>query len=248
MADNIIEINDLTIRFNLASEKIDNLKEYFVKLIKRQLMFQEFLAIQDFSLDIKKGEAWALIGVNGSGKSTLLKAISGIMKPYKGSIKVHGNIAPMIELGAGFDANLTARENIYLNGLILGHSKKFMEEHFDKIVEFAEIEKFLDSPIKNFSSGMKARLGFSVATMVNPDILICDEVLAVGDAKFRKKCENRMKEMLSGGTTLIFVSHNINQVKELCDHAAWIEKGHLIQAGEVNEVCDAYTKSLNIQE
>ncbi len=246
MADNIIEINDLTIRFNLASEKIDNLKEYFVKLVKRQLMFQEFLAIDDFSLNIKKGEAWALIGVNGSGKSTLLKAISGIMKPYRGSIKVHGNIAPMIELGAGFDANLTARENIYLNGMILGHSKKFMEEHFDQIVEFAEIEKFLDSPIKNFSSGMKARLGFSVATMVNPDILICDEVLSVGDAKFRKKCENRMKEMLSGGTTLIFVSHNINQVKELCDHAAWIEKGHLIQAGEVNEVCDAYTKSLNI--
>lgn len=246
MADNIIEINDLTIRFNLATEKIDNLKEHFVKLIKRQLLFQEFLAIDDFSLNIKKGEAWALIGVNGSGKSTLLKAISGIMKPYKGSIKVNGTIAPMIELGAGFDANLTARENIYLNGLILGHSKKFMEEHFDKIVEFAEIDKFLDSPVKNFSSGMKARLGFSIATMINPDILICDEVLAVGDAKFRQKCEKRMKEMLSGGTTLIFVSHNINQVKELCDHAAWIEKGHLIQAGEVNEVCDAYTKSLDL--
>lgn len=246
MADNIIEINDLTIRFNLASEKIDNIKEYFIKLIKRELMFQEFLAIENFSLNIKRGEAWALVGVNGSGKSTLLKAISGIMKPYKGNIKVHGNIAPMIELGAGFDANLTARENIYLNGLILGHSKKFMEENFDKIVEFAEIEKFLDSPIKNFSSGMKARLGFSVATMVNPDVLICDEVLSVGDAKFRKKCETRMKEMLSSGTTLIFVSHNINQVKELCDHAAWIEKGHLIQAGEVNEVCDAYTKSLDI--
>ena len=246
MADNIIEINDLTIRFNLATEKIDNLKEHFVKLVKRQLLFQEFLAIDDFSLNIKKGEAWALIGVNGSGKSTLLKAISGIMKPYKGSIKVNGTIAPMIELGAGFDANLTARENIYLNGLILGHSKKFMEEHFDKIVEFAEIDKFLDSPVKNFSSGMKARLGFSIATMINPDILICDEVLAVGDAKFRQKCEKRMKEMLSGGTTLIFVSHNINQVKELCDHAAWIEKGHLIQAGEVNEVCDAYTKSLDL--
>ena len=246
MADNIIEINDLTIRFNLATEKIDNLKEHFVKLVKRQLLFKEFLAIDDFSLKIKKGEAWALIGVNGSGKSTLLKAISGIMKPYKGSIKVNGTIAPMIELGAGFDANLTARENIYLNGLILGHSKKFMEEHFDKIVEFAEIDKFLDSPVKNFSSGMKARLGFSIATMINPDILICDEVLAVGDAKFRQKCEKRMKEMLSGGTTLIFVSHNINQVKELCDHAAWIEKGHLIQAGEVNEVCDAYTKSLDL--
>ena len=246
MADNIIEIKDLTIRFNLASEKVDNIKEYFIKLIKRELMFQEFLAIENFSLNIKRGEAWALVGVNGSGKSTLLKAISGIMKPYRGEIKVHGTIAPMIELGAGFDANLTARENIYLNGLILGHSKKFMEEHFDKIVEFAEIEKFLDSPIKNFSSGMKARLGFSVATMVNPDVLICDEVLSVGDAKFRKKCEARMKEMLSSGTTLIFVSHNINQVKELCNHAAWIEKGHLIQAGEVNEVCDSYTKSLDI--
>lgn len=246
MADNIIEINDLTIRFNLASERIDNIKEYFIKLIKRQLLFQEFLAIDNFSLSIKRGESWALVGVNGSGKSTLLKAISGIMKPHKGTIKVNGTIAPMIELGAGFDANLTARENIYLNGLILGHSKKFMEEHFDSIVEFAEIEKFLDSPIKNFSSGMKARLGFAVATMVNPDILICDEVLAVGDAKFKKKCQERMKEMLSGGTTLIFVSHNIDQVKELCDHAAWIEKGHLIQAGEVNEVCDAYTKSLNL--
>ena len=225
---------------------MDNLKEHFVKLVKRQLLFQEFLAIDGFSLNIKKGESWALIGVNGSGKSTLLKAISGIMKPYKGSVKVNGTIAPMIELGAGFDANLTARENIYLNGLILGHSKKFMEEHFDKIVEFAEIDKFLDSPVKNFSSGMKARLGFAIATMINPDILICDEVLAVGDAKFRQKCEKRMKEMLSGGTTLIFVSHNINQVKELCDHAAWIEKGHLIQAGEVNEVCDAYTKSLEL--
>lgn len=246
MAENIIEINDLTIRFNLATEKVDNLKEHFVKLVKRQLLFQEFLAIDGFSLNIKKGESWALIGVNGSGKSTLLKAISGIMKPYKGSVKVNGTIAPMIELGAGFDANLTARENIYLNGLILGHSKKFMEEHFDKIVEFAEIDKFLDSPVKNFSSGMKARLGFAIATMINPDILICDEVLAVGDAKFRQKCEKRMKEMLSGGTTLIFVSHNINQVKELCDHAAWIEKGHLIQAGEVNEVCDAYTKSLEL--
>lgn len=246
MADNIIEIKDLTIRFNLATEKVDNLKEHFVKLVKRQLLFQEFLAIDEFSLNIKKGESWALVGVNGSGKSTLLKAISGIMKPHKGSIKVNGTIAPMIELGAGFDANLTARENIYLNGMILGHSKKFMEEHFDKIVEFAEIEKFLDSPIKNFSSGMKARLGFSIATMINPDILICDEVLAVGDAKFKKKCQERMKEMLTGGTTLLFVSHNINQVKELCDHAVWIEKGHLIQAGEVNEVCDAYTKSLDL--
>lgn len=246
MSSNIIEIQNLSIRFNLANEKVDNLKEYVVKLVKRQLMFQEFLAIQDLSLNIKKGEAWALVGVNGSGKSTLLKAISGIMKPYKGNIRVNGTIAPMIELGAGFDSNLTARENIYLNGLILGHSRKFMEEHFDEIVKFAEIEKFLDSPIKNFSSGMKARLGFAVATMVNPDVLICDEVLSVGDAKFKKKCKIRMKEMLDSGTTLLFVSHNITQVKELCDHAAWIEKGKLKMAGEVNEVCDAYTASLDL--
>lgn len=246
MNSNIIEIQNLSIRFNLASEKVDNLKEYVVKLVKRQLMFQEFLAIQDLSLNIKKGEAWALVGVNGSGKSTLLKAISGIMKPYKGKIRVNGTIAPMIELGAGFDSNLTARENIYLNGLILGHSRKFMEEHFDEIVKFAEIEKFLDSPIKNFSSGMKARLGFAVATMVNPDVLICDEVLSVGDAKFKKKCKIRMQEMLDSGTTLLFVSHNITQVKELCDHAAWIEKGKLKMAGEVNEVCDAYTASLEL--
>ena len=183
----IIEVNDLTIRFNLASEKVDNLKEYFVKLVKKELMFQEFLALKDINLKIKKGEAWGLIGTNGSGKSTLLKAISGIMKPYKGEVIVRGEIAPLIELGAGFDMNLTARENIYLNGTVLGHSKKFMDEHFDEIVEFADLNKFLDSPIKNFSSGMKARLGFSVATMVNPDILVVDEILAVGDARFRKK-------------------------------------------------------------
>ena len=247
MADNIIEINDVTIRFNLSNEKIDNIKEYFIKAVKRELMFQEFLAVDGVSFNIKRGESWALIGTNGSGKSTLLKAISGILKPYKGSIKVHGNIAPMIELGAGFDANLTARENIFLNGLILGHSRKFMEEHFEEIVEFAEIGKFLDSPIKNFSSGMKARLGFSVATMVSPDILICDEVLAVGDAKFREKCEDRMKEMLSDGTTLLFVSHSISQVRQLCDHAAWIDHGKLRMTGLVDEVCDAYEASLNLK-
>ena len=209
-------------------------------------MFQEFLAVKNVSLKIHKGEAWALIGVNGSGKSTLLKAISGIIKPYKGKITTYGNIAPMIELGAGFDSNLTARENIFLNGLVLGHSRKFMEQHFDEIVEFAEIEKFLDSPIKNFSSGMKARLGFSVATMVQPDILICDEVLAVGDAKFRKKCMTRMREMLDGGTTLIYVSHNMSSVLNLCDHAAWLQKGDLVMAGEAKEVCSAYTESLGL--
>ena len=246
MADKrvMVDVDHVTIRFNLASQKVDNLKEYFIKLIKKELMFQEFLAVQDVSFQVREGEAWGLIGTNGSGKSTMLKAISGIMKPYKGSITLRGNVAPLIELGAGFDMECTARENIFLNGCVLGHSKKFMEEHFDEIVEFAEIEKFLDSPIKNYSSGMKARLGFSVATMVKPDILIVDEVLAVGDYKFRQKCMKRMDELLSGGTTLLYVSHNIDEVKRLCDHAIWLDHGVMRMAGEVNEVCDAYMKEM----
>lgn len=238
----IIDVNHVTVRFNLATQKIDNLKEYFVKLVKRQLMFQEFLALKDISFQVREGESWALIGTNGSGKSTMLKAISGIMKPYKGSITVDGTVAPLIELGAGFDNDMTARENIFLNGCILGHTEKFMAEHFDEIVEFAEIGQFLDSPIKNYSSGMRARLGFAVATMVKPDILIVDEVLAVGDYKFRQKCEKRMQEMLQGGTTLLFVSHNIEEVRRLCDHAIWIDKGVTRMLGDVNEVCDAYMK------
>ena len=213
MNDIAIDVKDVTIRFNLASEKIDNLKEYFVKLIKHELLFQEFLAVRDASFTIRKGEAWALVGSNGSGKSTLLKAISGILKPYKGEIVVNGTISPLLELGAGFDMNLTARENIFLNGTVLGHSKKYMQEHFDEIVEFSELHKFLDSPVKNFSSGMRARLGFSM---------------------------KRMDEMMGGGTTLLFVSHSIDQVRKLCDHAVWINKGQIMQIGEVNEVCDAY--------
>ena len=236
----VIDVEKVTIRFNMATEKVDNLKEYFVRLVTKQLMFQEFLALQDVDLKVKKGEAWGLIGINGSGKSTLLKAISGIMKPYKGTITVRGNIAPLIELGAGFDANLTARENIFLNGAVLGHSKKEMQEHFEEIVDFAEIRKFLDSPIKNYSSGMKARLGFSVATMVKPDILIVDEVLSVGDYKFKQKCQKRMEEMLSSGTTLLFVSHSIDQVKELCDHALWLDHGKMVMSGEAGPICDAY--------
>ena len=206
MADKnvMIDVDHVTIRFNLSSQKVDNLKEYLVKLMKHELMFQEFLAVQDVSFQVRRGEAWGLIGVNGSGKSTLLKAISGIMKPYKGTVTVSGSVAPLIELGAGFDPECTARENIYLNGCVLGHSEKFMQEHFDEIVAFAEIEQFLDSPLKNFSSGMKARLGFSVATMVKPDILIVDEILSVGDYKFKQKCMKRMNELLSGGTTLLF--------------------------------------------
>ena len=238
--DYIVDVDHLWIRFNLASQKVDNLKEYAIKMLKHELMFQEFFALQDVSLKVKKGEAWGLIGTNGSGKSTLLKTISGILKPYKGTITKHGSIAPLIELGAGFDGNLTARENIFLNGMVLGHSRKFMEEHFEEIVDFANIRKFLDSPIKNFSSGMKARLGFSVATVVNPDILVVDEVLEVGDYNFRRRCNERMRQMLAGGTTLLFVSHNIQTVKGLCDHAIWLDKGVMRMSGESGPVCDAY--------
>ncbi len=240
----IIDVDHVTVRFNLATQKIDNLKEYFVKLVKRQLMFQEFLALKDVSFQVRQGESWGLIGTNGSGKSTMLKAISGILKPYKGGITVDGAVAPLIELGAGFDPNMTARENIFLNGCILGHTEKFMADHFDEIVEFAEIGQFLDSPIKNYSSGMRARLGFAIATMVKPDILIVDEVLAVGDYKFRQKCEKRMQEMLKNGTTLLFVSHNIEEVRRLCTHAIWIDKGVARMQGEVKEVCDAYMQEL----
>lgn len=239
----VIDVNHVTIRFNLANQKVDNLKEYFIKLVKKELLFQEFLALKDVSFQVKKGESWGIIGTNGSGKSTLLKAISGILKPYKGTISVTGSIAPLIELGAGFDGELTARENIFLNGCVLGHSEKFMKEHFDEIVEFAELQDFLDSPIKNYSSGMKARLGFAVATMVSPDILIVDEILSVGDFKFRQKCEKRMGEMLSGGTTLLYVSHSIDEVRRLCTHALWLNKGEVVLKGEAAQVCDAYMKN-----
>lgn len=243
MDNYVVDVNNISIRFNMASEKIDNLKEYFIKLMKKELIFQEFLALKDVSLHVKRGESWALIGTNGSGKSTLLKAISGVLKPYKGNITVKGELAPLIELGAGFDLNLTARENIYLNGTVLGHSKKYMDEHFSEIVDFAELWDFLDVPIKNFSSGMSARLAFSVATMVQPEILIVDEVLAVGDFKFRQKCTQRMNNMLENGTTLLYVSHSMDSVRELCTHAIWLDKGIVKMSGLVNEVCDEYEKS-----
>ena len=206
-------------------------------------MFQEFFALKNINFKVRKGEAWGLIGLNGSGKSTLLKLISGIIKPYTGSISVHGSISPLIELGAGFDPELTARENIYLNGALLGHSKKFMDAHFEQIVSFSELNDFLDTPIKNFSSGMSARLGFSIATVVKPDILIVDEVLAVGDFTFQQKCKARMTELLSGGTTLLFVSHSLNQVKELCQYAVWIEKGEIKSQGKVEDIAKQYMKA-----
>ena len=236
----IVDVDNVTIRFNLASEKVDNLKEYFIKLIKHELMFQEFLALKDINLKVRPGEAWGLIGTNGSGKSTLLKAICGILKPYKGTIRTVGTIAPLIELGAGFDMNMTARENVFLNGTVLGHSRKFMQEHYDEIIEFAELENFQDVPIKNFSSGMQARLGFAIATMVKPDILVVDEILSVGDYQFQQKCYGRMNEMLQGGTTLLYVSHDINSVRNLCNHAIWIDHGLMKKSGPVEEVAAEY--------
>lgn len=239
--ENIIEVVNATVRFNKSSEIHNGLKEYIIKMLKGELMFQEFLALQNINFEVKKGESWALIGTNGSGKSTLLKLICGILKPYKGSVEVAGSIAPLIELGAGLDGQLTARENIFLNGALLGHSKKFMEKHFDEIIDFAELNDFVDVPVKNFSSGMAARLGFSIATIVKPDILIVDEALAVGDAAFQEKCKKRMEQMLKNGTTLLFVSHSINQVKELCKKAIWIDKGKVKSIGSVEDIILEYS-------
>lgn len=235
-----VDVDHVTIRFNKANMKVDNLKEYVVRMAKGQLMFQEFLAVRDVTFQVRSGEAWGIIGTNGSGKSTLLKAISGIIRPYRGKVTVNGSLAPLIELGAGFDQEMTARENILLNGCILGHTEKYMRGCLGEIVEFAEIGEFLDSPLKNYSSGMRARLGFAIATMVRPQVLIVDEVLAVGDAAFQQKCRQRMEEMLGGGTTLLLVSHNISDIRRLCGHAVWLEKGVLRMAGDAGEVCDAY--------
>ena len=239
-----VKVDHATVRFNMASEKIDNLKEYFVKLVKRELMFKEFLALKDVSFEVKKGEAWGIIGTNGSGKSTLLKLICGILKPYKGSVSVHGSVAPLIELGAGFEGDLTASENIYLNGAVLGYDKHFMQRHFDEIVDFAELWDFLEMPIKNYSSGMAARLGFAIATVVRPDILICDEVLSVGDYAFQQKCEKRMNEMRDEGTTLLYVSHSMESVRQVCDHVLWLQKGTVIDMGDVDVVTEQYIKTL----
>ena len=239
-----IRIDHASVRFNMAGEKVDNLKEYFVKLVKRELRFKEFYALKDLDLTVRKGESWALIGSNGAGKSTLLKLICGILTPYKGSVSVQGSIAPMIELGAGFDPNLTAKENIYINGAVLGHSRKFMKEQYDTIVEFAELQDFMTLPIKNYSSGMRARLGFAVATVTDPDILIVDEVLAVGDAAFQVKCRSRIKELIERGTTLLFVSHVKQQVLEMCEHAIWLDHGQARMTGDTETVYRAYEEYL----
>lgn len=241
--NSIISVKDVSMVFNLATEKVDSLKEYVLKLLKKELMMQEFHALKDINLEVAQGESVALIGANGSGKSTLLKVIAGVMHPTTGSVQVNGSVAPLIELGAGFDMELTARENVFLNGAVLGHDRKFMEEHFNSIIDFAELWEFVDVPVKNFSSGMVARLGFAIATEVRADVLIVDEVLAVGDFRFQEKCQKRMDEMMSAGTTLLFVSHSTKQVRELCKKAVWIKKGRIEMIGEVNEVCDCYEAS-----
>lgn len=241
--DTIIEVNGVTMRFNLAEEKTDTIKEYFVKLVTGKLHFNEFYALKNVSFEVKRGEAIALIGKNGSGKSTMLKILAGVLYPTQGTVTVNGSIAPMIELGAGFDMELTARENIYMNGAILGHNRAFMDQHFEEIVAFSELQKFLDVPLKNFSSGMIARLGFSIATIIKADILIVDEVLAVGDFRFREKCYRKIDELLEGGTTLLFVSHSAEQVRKLCPKAIWLDHGELMAFGATEEVYGMYERA-----
>lgn len=241
-------VDHAAVRFNIASEKIDNLKEYFIKLARRELMFKEFFALKDINFHVKKGESWGIIGVNGSGKSTLLKLICGILKPYQGKVTANGSIAPLIELGAGFDSELTAEENIYLNGAVLGYDKKFMKNKFDDIVEFAELKDYLKMPIKNYSSGMSARLGFAIATLVKPDIMICDEVLSVGDIAFQEKCIQRMDEMKSAGATMIFVSHSMDSIRKICDKTLWLNKGQVMMTGNSKDVVKAYMNALGVKE
>lgn len=240
MADTIIEVKNVTMKFNMSKERVDNIKEYFVKLVKHQLFFSEFTALENISFDIEKGDVFGIVGLNGSGKSTLLKVISGILKPTIGNVDIRGNISPLIELGAGFDFDLTARENVVLNGLVLGYSKSEILSKMDEIIEFSELQEFMDIALKNFSSGMVARLGFAIATAVMPDILIVDEILSVGDFLFQEKCEKRIKKMMDAGATVLIVSHSIEQIERLCTHVLWLEKGHMKMIGEAQEVCDAY--------
>lgn len=237
----MITVDHVSMIFNMASEQLNSIKEYVIAAAKRELRFKEFRALDDVSFEVKQGDVFGILGTNGSGKSTILKIIAGVLEPSKGSCTVSGNIAPLIELGAGFDMELTARENIYLNGALLGYSKQFIEENFDDIVEFAEVEKFLDMPMKNYSSGMVARIAFAIATVIVPEILIVDEVLSVGDFMFQKKCEDRITKLIKEhGVTVLIVSHNNDQIERLCNKAVWIEKGHLRMAGTAKEVCQTY--------
>ena len=244
----MINVENVSMRFNLGIEKNSSLKETFVNFFsfkkKNQKPKSDFWALKNINMHIESGEVFGVIGTNGAGKSTLLKIISGVMTPTKGTVAAVGTICPMIELGAGFDMELTARENIYLNGAIMGYSKKTLDEKFDKIVDFSELHEFLDVPVKNFSSGMVARLAFSISTIVDPEILIVDEILSVGDIAFQKKSEDKMKEMIFGGTTVIYVSHSIEAIKQLCTRVAWLEHGQIVEIGNAEEVCDHYIEKI----
>ena len=241
----MINIKNVSMKFNLGIEKEFSIKQAFINLFtnKGKRKKEEFWALRDVDFHIGKGEVVGLIGSNGAGKSTLLKVVSGVMKPTNGKVIVNGVISPMIELGAGFDGNLTARENIYLNGAILGYSKKFLDSKFDEIVEFSELKDFLEVPVKNFSSGMTAKLAFSIATIVNPEILIVDEILSVGDLKFQEKSKNKMMEMIKGGTTVLYVSHSLTSIKDLCTKVVWLEHGKVIKMGDTKKICDEYYKT-----
>ena len=236
----VIKAEHISMRFRLSADRISSMKEYVVRLITGRLKFKEFLALQDISFSVQKGEVLGIIGHNGAGKSTLLKVISGILKPSEGSVTVHGNIVPMLELGSGFDYDMTGRENIFLNGAILGYSKKFLESKCHEIIDFSELGEFIEEPLRNYSSGMMMRLAFSIATVVEPEILVVDEILAVGDADFQAKSKKRMMELMSGGTTVLMVSHTMSQIRELCDKVLWIEHGQMKGFGETKELCDAY--------
>ena len=241
MSETMIEVSDVSMRFHMNTDRILSLKEFVMRSLQGKLEYLDFTALEHVSFDVKKGETLGLIGHNGAGKSTTLKLISGILKPTEGSIAVRGNVVPMLELGSGFDMDLTGRENIYLNGAIMGYSEEFLKNKFDEIVAFSELGQFIETPIRNYSSGMLARLAFSVASMVEPEILIVDEILSVGDADFQAKSRARMMELMGGGTTVLFVSHNLEQIREMCDRVLWLEHGQMKMIGRADEVCDCYS-------
>lgn len=239
----IIRANDISMRYLMTYDRIQSIKEYIVQMLRGKIKYEEFWALKNVSFEVERGEVVGIIGHNGAGKSTLLKVISGILKPTGGELEVHGNVVPMLELGSGFDHDLTGRENIFLNGSILGYSEKYLKEKYEQIVEFSELGKFIDVPIRNYSSGMLMRLAFSIATVVQPEILVVDEILAVGDAAFQEKSKARMLELMSGGTTVLFVSHSLEQIREMCDRVIWLEHGQIKAIGATKEICDAYEAS-----
>lgn len=244
MSKTVLKVDQVGMKFNLNSEKVDDLKDYIIKFLKHQLMYKEFWALKDVSFEVQQGERVGILGLNGAGKSTLLKVVAGVLKPTEGSVEIKGSIVPLLELGAGFDKQYTGRENIFLYGAMLGHSKEFIREKYEEIIEFSELGDFIDVPVKNYSSGMKSRLGFSIATVVEPDILILDEVLSVGDAKFRKKSEKKIMSMIEKNVTVLFVSHSLEQVRRVCNKAILLEKGRIIAQGEIEEVAAVYESKL----